>query len=139
MSPEKQRIAIAEACGWKPELMLRCAKCDTCYEAELHKDYSAGVFCPECRKKGYLMVGVCHVEPIPGSEMPDYLNDLNAIAEAELRVFPDAYDRELSRVVFGGLHENFAWGPTARVTLATATAAQRAEAFLKTLNLWTNE
>jgi hypothetical protein len=63
-------------------------------------------------------------------ELPDYLHNLNAMHEAEkiLPVWINGsyqgtryhYEQELSRI------ENPVW----------ATAAQRAEAFLKTLGLW---
>ena len=79
MSPEAQRIAIAEACA-------------------------------------------------PGSSvMPDYLNDLNAMHEAE-KVLTDhtGYCMNL-QIATGGLPLRF--------NLVFSTAAQRAEAFLRTLNL----
>ena len=41
---------------------LACAKCGSQFEAEQGKDYSAGVLCPVCKKAGYTMVGVCHLE-----------------------------------------------------------------------------
>lgn len=42
------------------ETYLECPKCGTCYEAEPGQDYSAGVLCPECKRTGYTLVGVCH-------------------------------------------------------------------------------
>jgi hypothetical protein len=62
-------------------------------------------------------------------DIPDYLNDLNAMHEAE-KSFPhpsDFYQFILSEVCGGGNR------------IYRATAAQRAEAFLKTLNLWKND
>ncbi len=59
--------------------------------------------------------------------IPDYLNDLNAMHEAE---------GTLNRG--SGYHETGGYG-LYLVALdhdVSATAAQRAEAFLKTLNLW---
>lgn len=58
------------------------------------------------------------------SPLPDYLSDLNAMHEAEKIMSAeqcDAYERRLGNTV------NRPWH---------ATAAQRAEAFLRTLNLW---
>ena len=55
---------------------------------------------------------------------PDYLNDLNAMHEAEKIMSYDEFDEyyvQLSMKMVRPFH---------------ATAAQRAEAFLKTLNLW---
>ncbi len=61
-------------------------------------------------------------------ELPDYLNDLNAMHEAE-KIFADddlfrGYEAQLDKVV--PMSERWIF----------ATAAQRAEAFLRTLNLW---
>ena len=60
--------------------------------------------------------------------LPDYLSDLNAMHEAEKVLFKTndwsacKYDKMLWNMT-----SSWRW---------TATAAQRAEAFLKTLNLW---
>ncbi len=80
------------------------------------------------------------------SYVPDYLSDLNAMHEAEKLLIEKAcmmtYQLELFRVtnpeprwrnpepihVQNWLSRNF----------ITATASQRAEAFLRTLNLWTD-
>ena len=121
MSPEKQRIAIAKACGWKdhddPEVMK----------------LKVGWTMPEkwcLDPKGVLRFN---------HDRPDYLHDLNAMHTAwktcisfKDRVHP-RYRRilrsicERDRGLFGE------WDAL------NATAAQRAEAFLKTLNLWTDD
>lgn len=97
MNPEQQRIAIAEACGWKPA--------------------------PRGRWK---------LNERVERFRPDYLNDLNAMHEAEKDLILKQqmlYQSMIGKVtgnkcpaLFGQIH---------------TTAAQRAEAFLKTLNLWT--
>jgi len=96
MTPEQQRIAIAEACGLKHP--------------------PAGI------------QGACWV-------YPDYLNDLNAMHEAEkvLKVEQHfTFQVDLARVINTITYPlNFA--------LLHSTAAQRAEAFLRTLNLWTHD
>ncbi len=104
MNPEQQRIAIAEACGWKfiPEY----------YHGEDQPPEFTTVTPDGRHLCGYY---------------PDYLNDLNAMAEAEsiiikagaqtTRLYEDALQKFVANIVF-------------------AAAAQRAEAFLKTLNLW---
>lgn len=62
------------------------------------------------------------------SDLPDYLNDLNAMHEAEKTLDDNQWE--------------FYWYKMANITtgrptrVCHATAAQRAEAFLKTLNLW---
>lgn len=86
MTPEQQRIAIAQACGWT----------DT---------------------------------PIVGgkygqADVPDYLEDLNAMHEAEKVLTHEQFDDYYVRLC---------------IKIARpyhATAAQRAEAFLRTLGLW---
>jgi len=102
MTPEAQRIAIAEACGWKPT-----------------------------RSTGFIMDGWSHpskgTEWFPTSSLPDYLNDLNAMHEAEKVLTPDEktdYIRLVNKGDFGYRR------------LAFATATQRAEAFLRTLGFW---
>ena len=106
MSPEKQRVAIAEACGWK--------------RGE-----------SECWwKNGFWAMF--------NDDLPDYLNDLNAMHEAEKVL------NGVRRAVFefALLHEvlkrpepfNYDRGDI--MAVITATAAQRAEAFLRTVGKW---
>jgi len=68
--------------------------------------------------------------------IPDYPNDLNAMHEAEKLLTDDQWDREEGyldqlEIVTGTRHMK----PGA-TRVHAATAAQRAEALLKTLNLW---
>jgi hypothetical protein len=103
VSPELQRIKIAEACGWTVSA----------------KGWWSHPTLP------------CNggAEPSP----PDYDSDLNAMHEAE---------KVLNKVQGRRYHENLCevlrigekWPDGVR--LISATAAQRAEAFLRTLNLW---
>ena len=98
MTEEAQRIAIAEACGW----------------TEI-SDWGAG--------------GINGKHPTgPWVEViPDYLNDLNAIHEAEKMLkggMRSKYDAELTLICLRDY--NFIW---------ESTAAQRAEAFRKTLDI----
>ena len=98
MNKEKQRITIAEACGWEP-----------------------------------LPEGHFHPDNPVGQTMPDYTQDLNAMHEAE---------KVLSRGA--GYHQTGGFGlyKTALAEVCDeqhpidATAAQRAEAFLRTLGKW---
>lgn len=105
MDKEKQRIKIAEACGWR-----------------LFSQFK-NLWAPPRHVVEY----DCDAYPLP-----DYLNDLNVMHEAEELFYSKAetlegaehmrdYSRWLCRLAKYPLH---------------ATAAQRAEAFLKTLNLW---
>ena len=63
--------------------------------------------------------------------LPDYLNDLNAMHEAEKVLRPTQVKRFLSE-----LWPIMAASKEAELGTFHATAAQRAEAFLKILNIW---
>jgi len=111
MKEEQQRIAIAEAC---PNLF------------DIHETYASELSDGKLRKymtyKG---------EGVSGDEI-DPLSDLNAMHEAEKVLMP-AQRRDYAsclhpRSTFNHMDADF--------EVAHATAAQRAEAFLKTLNLW---
>lgn len=104
MTPEAQRIAIAEACGWTVI-------------------------------NGYL----CHVTPDKNNEpviatiapLPDYLNDLNDMHEAEkvlLNLDAVQYHWET--------YSNILANRMGCMDIFHATAAQRAKAFLKTIGKW---
>ena len=94
MTPEKQQIAIAEACGWK------------------YVNFN------------YILQGVWQNV----GSFPDYLNDLNACHEME-KSLADTFQR---RNYYQTLDEitGDQWNTIG------ATATQRCEAFLKTINLW---
>jgi hypothetical protein len=92
MKPEKQRIAIAEACGI------------------VSRDQWGPLY-----KTALGVVRVC----------PDYLTDLNAMAEAENLVLRSAQQcRDYADVLDDGNGGHF------------AASAQRAEAFLRTVGKW---
>lgn len=115
MSPEAQRIAIAEACGW---------------EFRPYEDTRAWW-------KGGAMVWNEIVrrlsDNIPTDPLPDYLNDLNAVHDAceQANIELGPYYRALAKTM--SQDPDFMGHPNEMIH---ATAAQRAEAFLKTLNLW---
>ena len=110
MKPEEQRIAIAEACGWTPTP-----------NGHYTMD-PAGL-------------GGQFVHPL---NLPNYLNDLNAMHEAEkvLIAMDDGRNAGSTRYLYAANLYNLV--PIGQQPI-TATAAQRAEAFLKTLNLWKEE
>ena len=116
---ELQRIKIAEACGWTAIQQPTRSNPKTIYRSPDHRKY-ATVWV----KGGY-----------GGDPLPDYLNDLNAMHEAEKvlnMVRRVQYSNELRRLI---IHRS----PVVscdEYELVHATAAQRAEAFLRTLNLW---
>jgi len=114
MTAEQQRIAIAEACGW------------TYTKTVKELPYGRA---PE--GKHPTMFGKEVSWDIP---LPNYLNDLNAMREAEHLLFSrkkplwDSFAMHLCNIGYRG---------TTTIKYAIhATAAQRAEAFLRTLNLW---
>lgn len=64
-------------------------------------------------------------------EFPDYLNDLNAMHEAEKTLNP------IQAAEYARILTSIAWQSEQPVFAPMAAKAdQRAEAFLKTLNLW---
>lgn len=119
MTPEAQRIAIATYLGWTPD------------------DDGAGT--GEWCTVPTALQGVCIYghKPMPGSPghfmeaaVPDYLNDLNAMHEAEKGLPLELRTRYIT-TLFGITNIT---GPY--WTAVHATAAQRAEAFLRTLGKW---
>ena len=108
MSPEKQRIAIAEACGWDID------------PVEAHGWGSRGQWCVRPNDAKRQLVSR-HME------LPNYLNDLNAMHEAEKAVL---------------LGNDWSWDFMDELERITdkvphfATAAQHAEAFLRTIGKW---
>lgn len=83
------------------------------------------------RRVGSGLIGKPKSEQGPLDELPDWANDLNALHEAE-KMLPDEvrmnYRFQLQRVVSRTYEEN-SW-------LISATARQRAEAFLRTIGKW---
>lgn len=116
MNENDQLIAIAEACGWK---RFRWTRGQHNYSTWVAPDE---IFPPS--------VGSEHF--VQRLRLPDYTHDLNAMREAEKTLTPlqrNRYSDMLRRIAFTE-EESVYWD------CAHATAAQRAEAFLKTLNLW---
>lgn len=100
MSPEQQRIAIAEACGWKEAIMITANTWVGCLDGSALK-------------------------PIP-----HYTDDLNAMHEAE-KTLGDLWDLYADQLCANRPEE-----PSAIKCVMFATAAQRAEAFLKIKGKW---
>jgi len=117
MKPEAQRIAIAEACGWS--LLTWMDK--------------KGRECSGWRDP----LGNHCVNP---NKIPDYLSDLNAMHEAEKFLCDmqyTEYANKLSEMAYHLAHGH----PHVVITRNTVSpsAAQRAEAFLRTINKWIDE
>ncbi len=111
MTPESQRIAIATACGWK----------------NVHT-----LIVKNVTKKGDdRKVGITSDD----GWVPQYLNDLNAMHEAEKVLDEDQHQYDyVGHLVKKDWSE--AWSFTDAQKAIHATATQRAEAFLRTLGLW---
>jgi len=108
VKPEAQRIAIAEWCGWVT---------DAGYENSLRDN---------------AFYGSCPARGIRWQRCPDYLNDLNAIHEAENKLDKGQameFERQLRTVCSSRYYSS----------VISSSAAQRAEALLKTMDLWTDE
>ena len=99
MTPGQQRIAIAEACGWTVT------------------HWKVNPFDVIATKDGteYLL-----------KHLPDYLNDLNAMHEAEKVLWDTGNSMEFTNQLVGIADDHL-------MCLSHATAAQRAEAFLRTI------
>jgi hypothetical protein len=114
MSPEAQRIAIAGACGWRYAGM--------------------GIW---ATPRGREYHGTAE------RVLPDYLNDLNTMHEMR-RVLDNGalwggYLNRLWDVVCPQFQQMSGLDAAIGLLLVHATAAQRAEAFLKTLNKWEDD
>jgi len=108
MTEEEQQIAIAEACGW---VKCRAADCE---------DGGGCAFwwSPEDSRLGDA-----------NRMIPNYLNDLNAMVEAEKTISNQTeYIYQLGYSKLNGELDEYA--------LTFASAPQRARAFLMTLGLW---
>ncbi len=103
MTPEAQRIAIAEACGWERVKRI----------PEIWKSSNTKYILP-----------------------PDYLRDLNAMHEAERHIGSinalSQYADELDKICV----PTHICPLTHWQAVVMATAAQRAEAFLRTIGRW---
>jgi hypothetical protein len=111
MNKELQRIRIAEACGWR-EIQNGDAW-----------DTPIGIPVTMLKKDNWR-----NMEPF--YELPQYLHDLNAMHEAEKVLTKPQQNKFILELdaIDGGDGDYF--------DIAHASAAQRAEAFLRTLNLW---
>ena len=124
MKPEEQRFAIAKACGW----VLK------------HQTYAGGPFTENghipcwCFPKSYFETEKGKAYILKGWHCGyyphDYLNDLDAMYEAEEYLIGHSYAQywevyvNILDIVLGSENK------------IHATAAQRAEAFLKALTIW---
>lgn len=110
MTEQEQRIAIAEVCGWVHDGSVTPAPRGQPVFREWWQS-------PRAER--------AH----SADDLPDYLHDLNAMHEAEPFV--------MNRVVQGENTYDYILGIVcAKEPIWHATAAQRAEAFLRTIGRW---
>jgi hypothetical protein len=76
------------------------------------------------------LIGKPKNEQGPMDEIPDYCNDLNAMHEAE-KILSDESHADYACELVKTIRRNGEWFES-----VSATAAKRAEAFLKTINKW---
>lgn len=115
MSPESQRIAIAEACGW----------------TNVHRFNKHQEGGPSSTKDGDL---VGDFGGLTRRHLPNYTGCLNAMREAEFTAFKEGYMWSAYYARLGEACRQCDDDETC--SPFSATASQRAEAFLRTLNLW---
>ena len=111
MTPDQQRVAIATACGWTDIRRQR-------------------LYAGDQDLWGTKLIG----GEKHRNRLPDYLGDLNAMHEAE-KVLTDKGVNAWWAYVANINRNNPR--PFGSETAVHATAAQKAEAFLRTLGLWT--
>lgn len=124
MTPEKQQIAIAEACGWK-------------FQSQLPK-YDWVAIDPNGIEVGWSRF---HDDGRAIGALPDYLSDLNAMHEAITTKFITEDEQNnfvINLMDILQIDESGHWQNKEVWAMSTATCVPLAKAFLKTLNLWTN-
>lgn len=116
MTNEEIRIKVAEACGWS--------------QKKVDPEY------PLTRPEGRWEHGEQTV--YHWGQLPDYLNDLNAMHEAEKVLTKEQWFHYNCYLFKSSVPEaeGDEWDASNARHCIHATAAQRAEAFLKTFKLW---
>jgi hypothetical protein len=110
MSPDQQRTAIATACGW----------------TEIRRQ---NLYAGDRDLYGNQLIG----GEKHRNRLPDYLNDLNAMHEAEKMLTDKGVNAWWAYVAFINRHNPTPFGSE---TAVHATAAQKSKAFCDTLGLW---
>ncbi len=138
MTPEQKRIAIAEACGWEWYIHVESDKVKSAHPGHRFMSLPG-------EWMNYMAVREAEgSEPVadtsklpPSANPPDYFNSLDAMHEAEKR---HGFNRDIEG---RGAPNSFTyWRALFQETrisgnvIHCATAAERAEAFGKTLKLW---
>lgn len=144
---QAQRIAIAEACGYKKVGEIYCGDMKTKWATPRRYfwppncDYGNKFPNPNQRWGWEKPAEWASDEP-DWRGVPDYLNDLNAIHRAWKTVIePDAllslrYYQNLCGLIENNPDGTVRFGVCFYNAVPNATAAQRAEAFLRTIGKW---
>ena len=115
MRLDKQRVAIAEFCGYKDIALREVGDAQTGCG---YYDWCSGI----CGKGGVVI--------------PEYINDLNAMHKAEQMMTPMQKLNYKRKYLWDAYYDGL---PVEKIPLAApvdATAAQRAKALLKTIGKW---
>ena len=114
MTPKKQTVAIATACGW----------------TDCHFPLASNVSLPFTERV------LCGIPPHSTihKPLPDYLSDLNACHEMEQVL---THDQRIDYMEWLGLCSDDHWYKV--WAYVHATAAERCTAFIRTLGLWEKE
>lgn len=129
MTPEAQRIAIAEACGW----------------TDIKERYIESLLCVPITENSDPIISGLQPDKKGLSAIPDYPENLNAMHEVELKLNNSKdsgiYARSLMYLVCGySTNEDcISINGWVMMRIARATASQRAEAFLKTIGKWVED
>lgn len=123
MTPERMRAKIAEVCGWEVWEGVENRPSLAKPRDKKQRDYWISCGCSVVNKPNERVTGI----------IPDYLNDLNAMHDAE-PVLGTKQSLQWHRYVDWLIN----LCADSANTPIDASADQRAEAFLRTLNLWEN-
>ncbi len=125
MTPEAQRIAIAEAWGFEPGTINQTSWLGYCTALHAETLYQLGCDAPDS--------GRDHPDHVR-AKVPYFLGDLNAMHEAEKVLTPEQCETYHARLQATGKpcppKSPGRW-------VFHCTAAQRAEAFLRCIGKWT--
>ncbi len=140
MTPEQQRIKIAEACGWRFNKISKfiCGETFEVVSPDLKRSYGWSETYKTIHSRSGVDVAEFAYQTIEQvlkhASIPDFLNDLNAMHEAE-EILTDNQRMHFRGELVEMMRPKYGF-ESACLMAIHATAAQRAEAFLKTLNLW---
>lgn len=135
MSPDETRIAIAEACGWTL-IQVREPLMEGMYPYVCGMNPNPDVIHTVIEIRGDERIERKPIEPdYDWEELPEYTYDLNAMHEAEETLTKKQHWQYITHLVeLTGAEWTDAYEEV--MVVAHATAAQRAEAFLKTVGKW---